>query len=298
MTSPVASSSTNNSPDPERLKACGLKHLYKGKVRDMYEAGEDKLLMVASDRISAYDVIMDEVIPDKGSVLNGVSTFWFENTKDIIDNHCISTELEDFPARGADDMLRGRAMLVKKSEPIRLECIVRGYLFGHGYAEYLETGSVHGVKYPEGMELAQQLPKPIFSPTSKAEEGHDEAISPGDAREFVGADVYDFIAAKSIELYEFGAKRARDTGIILCDTKFEFGFSGGKSVDDIILIDEVMTPDSSRYWEASTYEVGKSPASFDKQYLRDWLDSTGWDHVPPPPTLPEDVIVGNSFSIC
>ncbi len=291
MTSSIASNA-NSSPDPQKLKDCGLKHLYQGKVRDIYNAGDDQLLMVASDRISAYDVIMNETIPDKGSVLNGVSAFWFENTKDIIDNHCISTELEDFPARGADDLLRGRTMLVRKSEPIRLECIVRGYLFGHGYSQYLETGSVHGVKYPQGLQLAEQLDTPIFSPTSKAEQGHDEAISPEDAREFVGKDVYDFIAAKSIELYEFGARRALDTGIILCDTKFEFGFAGGNSVEDIILIDEVMTPDSSRYWQANTYEVGVSPASFDKQYLRDWLDSSDWDHKPPPPKLPDEVIQG------
>jgi len=302
MTSSITSS-TDNSPDPQKLKDCGLKHLYQGKVRDMYEAGEDKLLMVASDRISAYDVIMAEAIPDKGSVLNGVSTFWFQNTTEIISNHCISTDVADFPAHGADDMLRGRAMLVKKSLPIRLECIARGYLFGHGFKEYESEGSVHGVKYPAGMHLAQQLPEPIFSPTTKAEEGHDEAISPEGARELIGAQVYDFIAAQTIELYEFGAKRALAAGIILCDTKFEFGFvassdgalsNGGSanSTDDIILIDEVMTPDSSRYWQADTYEVGKSPASFDKQYLRDWLDSSKWDHTPPPPTLPQEVIQG------
>lgn len=302
MTTPTDESQVT-SPTPEALKECGLKHLYKGKVRDMYEAGEDKLLMVASDRISAYDVIMNEDIPNKGAVLNGVSTYWFANTKEIIDNHCISTDVTDFPASGADEMLRGRAMLVRKSVPIRLECIVRGYLFGHGYQEYLETGSVHGVQYHDGMKLAQQLPQPIFSPTTKAEEGHDEAISIEGARELVGANVYDFIRDTSIALYEHGSKRAQDAGIILCDTKFEFGFVAGSdgaesngqsvnSVDDIILIDEVMTPDSSRYWEADTYEVGISPQSFDKQYLRDWLDSTGWDHVPPPPTLPTEVIDG------
>ncbi|MFN8015796.1 MAG: phosphoribosylaminoimidazolesuccinocarboxamide synthase [Acidimicrobiia bacterium] len=262
--------------------------IYSGKVRDIYEAGEDQLLMVASDRVSAYDVIMNEGIPDKGAVLNGVSAYWFENTKHIIDNHCISTDVTDFPTLGLDDQLRGRSMLVKKTTPIRLECIVRGYLFGHGYEEYLETGSVHGVNYSQGMELAQELPEPIFSPTTKAEEGHDENISPQDARNLVGQEVYDFVAAKSIELYKFGAIRAKEVGIILCDTKFEFGMLN----DEIILIDEAMTPDSSRYWEASTYEIGKSPSSFDKQYLRDWLDSTGWDHTPPPPTLPQEVING------
>ena len=215
-----ASSKNSIAPDPEKLKSCGLKHSYAGKVRDMYEAGADKLLMVASDRISAYDVIMEEPIPDKGAVLNGVSTFWFNNTKDIVENHCISTTLEDFPAHGADEMLRGRAMLVRKSIPIRLECIVRGYLFGHGYEEYLEFGSVHGEKFEAGLELASELPKPIFTPTTKAESGHDENISPEDARALVGDDVYAFVCAKSIELYKFGAKRARNSGIILCDTKF------------------------------------------------------------------------------
>lgn len=293
----------STSPTSEQLKECGLKHLYRGKVRDMYAAGDEHLLMVASDRISAYDVIMTEDIPDKGSVLNGVSSFWFDTTGDIIANHSVSTDVTDFPCSGADDLLRGRAMLVTKSLPIRLECIVRGYLFGHGYAEYIETGSVHGERYKPGMKLAEKLPEPIFSPTTKAEEGHDEAISPEDARSLVTSDVYDFIRNVSVALYLHGAKRAMDAGIILADTKFEFGFvagsdgalSNGKSahsVDDIILIDEAMTPDSSRYWEASTYEVGVSPASFDKQYLRDWLDSTGWDHVPPAPTLPTEVIQG------
>lgn len=302
MTVPVTKSS-GSSPDPQILKECGLKHLYKGKVRDIYAAGDEHLLMVASDRISAYDVIMNEDIPDKGSVLNGVSSYWFENTIDIVANHVVSTDVTDFPASGADDLLRGRSMLVKKTVPIRLECIVRGYLFGHGFKEYEQTGSVHGHKFPEGMQLAEVLPTPIFSPTTKAEQGHDEAISPEDARELVGAEVYDFISQISIDVYNYGAKRAREVGIILCDTKFEFGFiaasdgaesNGGSknSVDDIILIDEVMTPDSSRYWEGSTYEVGMSPKSFDKQYLRDWLDSTGWDHTPPPPTLPEDVVEG------
>lgn len=302
MTS-TSNGKTGSSPDPKRLQECGLKHLYQGKVRDLYDAGEDKLLMVASDRISAYDVIMGEDIPDKGAVLNGVSNFWFENTRDIIPNHCISTDLEDFPAHGADEMLRGRSMLVKRSIPIRLECIVRGYLFGHGFKEYEQEGSVHGVQLPGRMQLAQQLPEPIFSPTTKAEQGHDEAISPEAARALVGTNVYDFIASKSLELYRFGAKRAMDAGIILCDTKFEFGFdatsegviskgSSNDSLEDILLIDEAMTPDSSRYWEASTYEVGESPASFDKQYLRDWLDSTGWDHTPPPPVLPIEVIKG------
>lgn len=297
------SQDSQTSPSPEALKKCGLKHVYRGKVRDMYEAGDDQLLMVASDRMSAFDVVMNEDIPDKGAVLNGLSAYWFARTTDIIANHVISTDVTDFPASGADDMLRGRATLVRKSVPIKLECIVRGYLFGHGYEEYLEKGSVHGEQYPEGMRLAERLPRPIFSPTTKADEGHDENISPEDARVLVNSAVYDFVREASIALYQFGAKRARDTGIILCDTKFEFGFvadsdgalskgSSSNAVDDIILIDEVMTPDSSRYWEADTYVVGETPLSFDKQPLRDWLDSIGWDRTPPPPTLPQDVIDG------
>ncbi len=302
MTTP-ANEKFNPSPTPEQLRQSGLKHLYRGKVRDMYDAGPGQLLMVASDRISAYDVIMTEEIPGKGAVLNGLSNYWFDQTEDIIANHRISTDVTDFPCSDADEYLKGRAMLVRKSVPIKLECIVRGYLFGHGYKEYVETGSVHGFKYKPGMKLAEKLPEPIFSPTTKADEGHDEAISQEDARNLVGSEVYDFIRNASVALYLQGAKRAKDVGIILADTKFEFGFiegsdgalSNGKSahsVDDIILIDEVMTPDSSRYWEGSTYEPGVSPASFDKQFVRDWLDSTDWDRTPPPPTLPDEVIEG------
>ncbi|MBP9116088.1 MAG: phosphoribosylaminoimidazolesuccinocarboxamide synthase [Acidimicrobiia bacterium] len=293
----------SQAPSVPELEALGLHHLYGGKVRDIYAVNDDQLLLVASDRISAYDVIMSEAIPEKGAVLNGISAYWFENTKDIITNHVVSTDATDFPFTGASELLHARSVLVQKTLPIRLEAIVRGYIFGHGYSEYLETGQIHGHQLREGLRLSEKLPNPIFTPTSKAEEGHDESVSVEIARDLVGAKVYDFIKDASIALYEYGVKRANDVGIILADTKFEFGFiansdgalSGGKSessIDDIILIDEAMTPDSSRYWESSTYSVGISPASFDKQFLRDWLEAQPWDKTAPAPTLPQDVIFG------
>lgn len=290
-------------PTVEQLSELGLQHLYTGKVRDIYAVNDEQLLLVASDRISAYDVVMSEDIPEKGAVLNGISSYWFDNTKHIIDNHVVSCDVTDFPFPAAAELLRARSILVKKTLPIRLEAIVRGYMFGHGYEEYLETGQVHGYHFEPGMKLAQKLPDPIFTPTTKAEEGHDENVSIDEAINIVGKNVYEFVRDASIAIYEFGAKRAQEEGIILADTKFEFGFransegalSNGTSanaVDDIILIDEVMTPDSSRYWEGATYEIGTSPASFDKQFLRDWLETQPWDKTAPAPTLPESVITG------
>lgn len=290
-------------PTVEQLSELGLQHLYTGKVRDIYAVNDEQLLLVASDRISAYDVVMSEDIPEKGAVLNGISSYWFDNTKHIIDNHVVSCDVTDFPFPQASELLRARSILVKKTLPIRLEAIVRGYMFGHGYEEYLETGQVHGHHFDAGLKLAEKLPNPIFTPTTKAEEGHDENVSIEEAINIVGKNVYDFVRDASIAIYEFGAKRAQEEGIILADTKFEFGFkansdgalSNGTSanaVDDIILIDEVMTPDSSRYWEGSTYEVGTSPSSFDKQFLRDWLETQPWDKTAPAPTLPESVITG------
>lgn len=290
-------------PTVRELEKLGLQHLYTGKVRDIYAVNDEQLLLVASDRISAYDVVMSEDIPEKGAVLNGISSYWFDNTKHIIDNHVVSCDVTDFPFPGASELLRARSILVKKTLPIRLESIVRGYMFGHGYEEYLETGQVHGHHFGAGLKLAEKLPNPIFTPTTKAEEGHDENVSIEEAIAIVGKNVYEFVRDASIAIYEFGAKRAQEEGIILADTKFEFGFkansdgalSNGTSanaVEDIILIDEVMTPDSSRYWEGKTYEIGTSPASFDKQFLRDWLETQPWDKTAPAPTLPESVITG------
>lgn len=292
-----------SAPSVEQLKDLGLQHLYTGKVRDIYEVNDEQLLLVASDRMSAYDVVMSEDIPEKGAVLNGISAYWFNETKHIIDNHVISTDVTDFPFPGAGELLRARSVLAKKSVPIKLEAIVRGYMFGHGYEEYAETGQVHGYEFAPGLKLSEKLPNAIFTPTTKAEEGHDENVSIEEAIAIVGKNVYNFVRDASIALYEFGAKKSNEAGILLADTKFEFGFransdgalshgESANSIDDIILIDEVMTPDSSRYWEASTYEVGVSPASFDKQYLRDWLETQPWDKTAPAPTLPAEIISG------
>jgi phosphoribosylaminoimidazole-succinocarboxamide synthase len=252
-----------------------------GKVREVYETGDD-LLMVASDRISIYDVIMPNTIPDKGRVLTGMSAFWFDRTSSIVPNHMIS--IEDVP-----DEVRGRAMLVRKLEMYPVECVVRGYLSGSGWREYCETGAVCGVGLPEGLKESDRLPRPIFTPATKAEFGdHDENVDFDRAAEIVGdRALMEELMRISIELYEFGARHAAEKGIILADTKFEFGRHPGA---EVILGDEVLTPDSSRYWPADLYEPGHSQPSFDKQFVRDWADAAGWDHSPPAPELPEEVV--------
>jgi phosphoribosylaminoimidazole-succinocarboxamide synthase len=252
-----------------------------GKVREVYETGDD-LLMVASDRISIYDVIMPNAIPDKGRVLTGMSAFWFDRTSSIVPNHMIS--IEDVP-----DEVRGRAMLVRRLEMYPVECVVRGYLSGSGWREYCETGAVCGVGLPEGLKESERLPRPIFTPATKAEFGdHDENVDFDRAAEIVGdRALMEELMRISIELYEFGARHAAEKGIILADTKFEFGRHPGA---EVILGDEVLTPDSSRYWPADLYEPGHSQPSFDKQFVRDWADAAGWDHSPPAPELPEEVV--------
>jgi phosphoribosylaminoimidazole-succinocarboxamide synthase len=252
-----------------------------GKVREVYETGDD-LLMVASDRISIYDVIMPNTIPDKGRVLTGMSAFWFDRTSSIVPNHMIS--IEDVP-----DEVRGRAMLVRRLEMYPVECVVRGYLSGSGWREYRETGAVCGVGLPEGLKESDRLPRPIFTPATKAEFGdHDENVDFDRAAEIVGdRALMEELMRISIELYEFGARHAAEKGIILADTKFEFGRHPGA---EVILGDEVLTPDSSRYWPADLYEPGHSQPSFDKQFVRDWADAAGWDHSPPAPELPEEVV--------
>ena len=252
-----------------------------GKVREVYAAGDD-LLMVASDRISIYDVILPDPIPDKGRVLTGMSAFWFDRTNEIVPNHLIS--IEDVP-----EEVRGRAMLVRKLEMYPVECVVRGYLSGSGWREYRETGSVCGVGLPAGLQESDRLPRPIFTPATKAEFGdHDENITFDEAAELVGdRPLMEELRRISIELYEFGSRHAAERGIILADTKFEFGSHPGA---EVVLGDEVMTPDSSRFWPEDGYEPGRTQPSFDKQYVRDWADATGWDHSPPGPELPEDVI--------
>jgi phosphoribosylaminoimidazole-succinocarboxamide synthase len=258
-----------------------LKLVSSGKVREVYEADDD-LLMVASDRISIYDVILPDQIPDKGRVLTGMSAFWFDQTSAIVPNHLISTE--DVP-----DQVGGRAMLVRRLDMYPVECVVRGYLSGSGWREYRETGAVCGVGLPTGLSECDRLPRPIFTPATKAEFGdHDENVTFEQAAELVGDQaLMEELRRISIELYEFGARHAAERGIILADTKFEFGSHPGA---EVMLGDEVMTPDSSRFWPEDEYEPGSAQPSFDKQFVRDWADATGWDHTPPGPELPEDII--------
>jgi phosphoribosylaminoimidazole-succinocarboxamide synthase len=251
-----------------------------GKVREMYELDRD-LLMVASDRISAYDVVMPTPIPDKGRVLTQMSVFWFETTREIVPNHLIS---QDVPSE-----VEGRALRVRKLDMYPVECVVRGYLSGSGWREYRESGSVCGIELPEGLRESDRLPEPIFTPATKAEQGeHDENIDLDRAAEILGStQLAGELKRISIELYEHAAAHALERGIILADTKFELGSAPGA---EIVLGDEVLTPDSSRFWPADDYEPGRGQASFDKQYVRDYLDEIGWDHSPPAPELPEEVV--------
>jgi phosphoribosylaminoimidazole-succinocarboxamide synthase len=261
-----------------------------GKVREMYDLGpedgvpEGRLLMVASDRISTYDAVHPTLIPDKGRVLSGLSVFWFQRTGHIVANHLLSAT-EDVP-----DEARGRGLVVKRLSMLPVECVVRGYITGSGWKDYQATGSVSGIALPAGLRESEQLPQPIFTPSTKAEEGHDEAIDFDRAAELVGdAELMDRVRGASIELYAFAAAHAREHGVILADTKFEFGLDG----DGLLVVgDEVLTPDSSRYWPADEYEVGRGQPSFDKQYVRDWASGSGWDKLPPAPAIPDEVVEG------
>ncbi|HEY7440094.1 MAG TPA: phosphoribosylaminoimidazolesuccinocarboxamide synthase [Acidimicrobiia bacterium] len=264
-----------------------LPHLYRGKVRDLYDAGDDRLLMVASDRVSVFDVVLPTAIPDKGRVLTAISSFFFDLTADLLANHVVSVVPADFPdaARPEAD---GRAMLVRRTEPIRMECIARGYLFGSAWAEYRDRGTVQGRPMPAGMREAERLPDPLVTLTTKAEAGHDLPMSNDEAVALVGLDRFEQITGAALAIYERGARHAEAKGIILADTKFEFGTAGG----ELLLIDEVLTPDSSRYWPREDYAPGGSPPSFDKQYVRDHYLATSWDQTPPAPELPPDVVAG------
>ena len=257
----------------------------RGKVRDIYEAG-DHLLMVASDRISAFDVVLPTDIPDKGRVLTALTLFWLAQSEDIVRNHLITADAGEFPPPfTGDPELAGRAMLVRRARMVPVECVARGYLSGSGWKEYRASRSVCGVELPEGLQESDRLPEPIFTPATKAETGHDENISLERAAELIGRSLAERLKELTIAVYERGASVARGRGIIVADTKFEFGFSDG----ELILCDEVLTPDSSRFWPVDRYEPGGPQPSFDKQYVRDWLDASGWDHEPPAPDLPEDV---------
>ncbi len=263
-----------------------LKLFSRGKVRDTYELADGNLLMIASDRLSAFDVVFGEGIPYKGAILTELSLFWFEKLKGVVENHLISTEVPS----GLPSYLKRRSMIVKRAAPIKLECVVRGYLAGSGLKEYNASGTVCGIKLPSGLKNSSKLPKPIFTPSTKADVGHDINVGDDEGRKIVGGETYDTVKSLSLKIYSTAADYARTRGIILADTKFEFGVYNGK----IILIDEVLTPDSSRYWPADRYEEGKNQPSYDKQFVRDYLESTGWDKLPPAPTLPQEVITKTS----
>jgi phosphoribosylaminoimidazole-succinocarboxamide synthase len=255
--------------------------LASGKVRDMYDLG-DRLLMVASDRISTYDVVHPNPIPDKGKVLTGVSAFWFARSGHIVPNHLLSA------TEGVPDEVRGRAVVVKKLKMLPVECVVRGYITGSGWKDYQSSGTVSGIELPPGLQESERLTTPIFTPSTKADEGHDETISFDEAADVLGdRDLMLRLRDISIELYAFAAEHARERGVILADTKFEFGLD---AQGELTVGDEVLTPDSSRYWPADGYAAGRPQPSFDKQYVRDWASSTGWDKTPPAPEVPPEVV--------
>jgi len=266
----------------------GLPLIAKGKVREMYglsdDDGGERLLMVASDRISTYDAVHPTRIPDKGKVLTGLSVFWFQITSQIVANHLISA------TDGVPEEVRGRALAVRKLEMLPVECVVRGYITGSGWKDYQASGKVSGIELPAGLRESEQLQEPIFTPSTKADIGHDETIDLGAAAELVGDSVLmQRVRDVSIELYSFAAEHARERGVILADTKFEFGLDEN---DELVVGDEVLTPDSSRYWPADSYEIGRGQPSFDKQYVRDWASQSGWDKRPPAPEIPQDVVAG------
>ena len=259
----------------------------RGKVRDVFDLG-DTLLIVVTDRISAFDVVFNELIPDKGVVLNSISAFWFNLTREVIGNHVISTDPKEYPC-GLDsyaEELAGRSMWVRKVQMLPAECIVRGYLEGSALKEYRQTGTVSGYRLPAGLRQADRLPEPLFTPSTKAESGHDENIDFDQLIELIGLDLAAKLREKSLALYEMAARYAESRGIILADTKFEFGLLDG----ELVIADEMFTPDSSRFWDKSDYEPGRAQKSFDKQYLREWLEDLAWDKNPPPPALPVEVI--------
>jgi phosphoribosylaminoimidazole-succinocarboxamide synthase len=269
----------------------GLTLYHSGKVRDIYHVGEDRLLMVASDRISAFDVVMAEPIPDKGRVLTAMTAFWFEQLSDLAPNHMISTDPDDFPpeAEALGDVA-GRAMLVRRAQMCPIECIVRGRLSGSAWKEYQASGTMHGHPLPPGMRESDPLPEPSFTPSTKAMEGHDQNISFEEAVSLVGPEVARAARDISLAAYARGAEWAAERGIVIADTKFELGFIDG----ELALCDEVLTPDSSRFWPVEQVVSGSTPPSFDKQPLRDWLEAIGWDKNPPPPPLPPEVVEATS----
>jgi phosphoribosylaminoimidazole-succinocarboxamide synthase len=268
----------------------GIKKLRSGKVREVFDLGET-LLFVATDRLSAFDVILPDPIPHKGAVLNQLSAFWFKRF-DKIDNHFVTADFDEFPQElhAFRDQLAGRSMIVRKTKPLPVECVVRGYLAGSGWKEYQESQSVCGEKLPPGLQLASQLPEPIFTPATKSDAGHDLNIDMQACRQILGNEMAERVRGLSLQIYAAGRDHAAQHGIIVADTKFEFGVVDGK----LLLIDECLTPDSSRFWPKDQYVVGQSPPSFDKQFVRDYLETLDWDKTPPAPSLPQDVIAKTS----
>lgn len=265
----------------------GIKLFARGKVRDMYDLG-DELVIVATDRVSAFDCVLPDPIPFKGKVLTALSSFWFNRTGDVIPNHLITTNLEDYPPslQQFKDLLEGRSMLVKKTEVIKIECVVRGYLAGSAYREYQSTGSICGIPLPPGLREADPLPEPVFTPATKAESGHDINITRGQMEELIGDKLTEELAEISLEIYKRGSELLKSRGMIVVDTKFEFGVRDGK----VMLVDELLTPDSSRFWSEEEYMPGKHQESFDKQFLRDYLETLDWDKTPPAPHIPPHII--------
>jgi phosphoribosylaminoimidazole-succinocarboxamide synthase len=265
-----------------------LPFVYRGKVRDSYAVGDDKLLIVTTDRLSAFDVVMSQPIPDKGRVLNAMSNFWFEKLSDVIGNHLTGIDPESVVEPNEAEQVRGRAVVAMRLKPIPVEAVVRGYLIGSGWKDYQRTGEVCGIELPRGLQMASKLPEPLFTPANKATLGtHDENITFDQMKEVVGAELAFRIRSVSLALYRAAADYAATRGIIIADTKFEFGLDKD---DNLRLMDEVLTADSSRFWPADQYSVGQSPPSFDKQFVRDWLERQPWNKAPPPPALPADVI--------
>jgi phosphoribosylaminoimidazole-succinocarboxamide synthase len=269
----------------------GLKLHGRGKVRDIYDLG-DHFLIVATDRLSAFDVVLPTPIPDKGKVLTQMSAFWFHRFKDVVPNHVVSTDVSKYPQNLHQfrDQLEGRSMLVKKAKVFPVECVARGFLTGSGLKDYNKTGSVCGIKLPSGLRDSDRLPEPVFTPATKAETGHDENISEEQAAKIIGQDTVVRLKELTLQLYSRGVEYAKTRGIIVCDTKFEFGLIDGK----ISIVDEMLTPDSSRFWPADQYSPGKPQPSFDKQFVRDYLEKIGWNKQPPAPELPDDIVKATS----
>lgn len=274
-----------------------LNFLRRGKVRDIYDVDDDHLLIVATDRISAFDCVLPNAIPNKGQVLTQLSRFWFERFADVVPNHLVTTEVEEFPDAFRQKLssqskaeLAGRSMLARRAEVVSFECVVRGYLAGSGWKEYQQTGAVCGHKLPVGLAESAKLPEPIFTPATKAEQGHDINVSIAEMAAAIGEELTSKLEAISLKLYSEAARYAAERGIIICDTKFEFGLRDGQ----IVWVDEALTPDSSRFWPLSAYTPGKSQASFDKQFVRDYLETLDWDKRPPAPTLPDEVVAATS----